>query len=168
MANGIRTGDPVDSIKDVVRSSVKVPEFDKHVKKAGRYIDRNVVKMTINMKTIVRKPLMIKIIHLRQLIDTTQNFDQRFNAFSFLVNGIFQNEKKKHWTLIIKFWVDPIHILNIGNHFGQELVKLLQLHYEIISIFWNTSYIYIYIYIFARVINQVKKIENFKISYFSR
>ena len=34
MANVIRTGDPVDSIKDVVRSSVKVPEFDKHLKKA--------------------------------------------------------------------------------------------------------------------------------------
>ena len=25
---------PVDSIKDVVRSSVKIPEFDKHLKKA--------------------------------------------------------------------------------------------------------------------------------------
>ena len=28
----------VDSIKDVVQSSVKVPEFDKHLKKAGEYI----------------------------------------------------------------------------------------------------------------------------------
>ena len=26
---------PVDSIKDVLRSSVKIPEFDKHLKKAG-------------------------------------------------------------------------------------------------------------------------------------
>ena len=33
MANGIRP--PMVSIKDVVRSSVKVPEFDKHLKKAG-------------------------------------------------------------------------------------------------------------------------------------
>ena len=32
MANGIRTG---NSIKDIVQSSVKVPEFDKHLKKAG-------------------------------------------------------------------------------------------------------------------------------------
>ena len=55
---------PVDSIKDVVRSSVKVPEFDKHRKKAGGYIDRNVVEITIKMKTIIRKPLMIKIIKL--------------------------------------------------------------------------------------------------------
>ena len=56
MANGIRTGDPVDSIKDVVRSSVKVPEFDKYLKKAGGHIGRNVVEITIKMKTIVRKP----------------------------------------------------------------------------------------------------------------
>ena len=28
---------PVDSIKDVVWNSVKVPEFDKHLKKAGRH-----------------------------------------------------------------------------------------------------------------------------------
>ena len=48
------------SIKDVVRSSVKVPEFDKHLKKAGEHIGRNVVEITIRMKTIVRKPLMIK------------------------------------------------------------------------------------------------------------
>ena len=50
---------PVDSIKDEVRSSVKVPEFDKHLKKAGRHIGQNVVEI-IKMKIIVRKPLMIK------------------------------------------------------------------------------------------------------------
>ena len=49
------------SIKDVVRSSVKVPEFDKHLKKAGGHIGRNVVEITIKMKTIVRKTLMTKI-----------------------------------------------------------------------------------------------------------
>ena len=49
----------VDSIKDAVRSSVKVPEFDKHLKKAGLHIGPNVVNMTIKMKTIVLKPLMI-------------------------------------------------------------------------------------------------------------
>ena len=52
---------PVVSINDVVRSSVKVPEFDKHLKKAGGHIGRNVVEITIKMKTIVRKTLMIKI-----------------------------------------------------------------------------------------------------------
>ena len=47
------------------RSSVKIPEFDKHRKKAGEHIGRNVVEITIKMKTIVRKPLMIKITKLR-------------------------------------------------------------------------------------------------------
>ena len=37
------------SIKDVVRSSAKVPEFDKHLKKVGGNIDRNVVEITIKM-----------------------------------------------------------------------------------------------------------------------
>ena len=57
---------PVDLIKGVVQSSEKVPEFDKHLKKAGGHIGRNVVEITIKMKTIVQKPLMIKIITLRQ------------------------------------------------------------------------------------------------------
>ena len=57
MANGVRTGDRF-------RSSVKIPEFDKHLKKAGGYIGRNVVEITIaiKLKTIVRKPLMIKTV----------------------------------------------------------------------------------------------------------
>ena len=37
---------PVVSIKDVVRSSVKVPEFDKHLKKAGGYIGQNIMEIT--------------------------------------------------------------------------------------------------------------------------
>ena len=55
----------MDSIKDVVRSSVKVPEFDTHLKNAGGHIGRNVVEITIRMKTVVRKPFMIRIIRLR-------------------------------------------------------------------------------------------------------
>ena len=38
---------------------------NKHLKKAGGHIDRNVMEITRKMKTIVRKPLMIKIIKLR-------------------------------------------------------------------------------------------------------
>ena len=57
MANGIRIG-------DVVRSSVKVPEFDKHLKKAGGHIGRNVAEITLKMKTIVRKPVLIEILML--------------------------------------------------------------------------------------------------------
>ena len=40
-------------------------EFYKHMKKAGGYIGRNVLKITIKMKTIDRKPFMIKINNLR-------------------------------------------------------------------------------------------------------
>ena len=61
MANGIRTGDPRGLNKGCSRSSVKVPEFDKHLKKAGGHIGRNIVEITIKMKTIVQKPLMIKM-----------------------------------------------------------------------------------------------------------
>ena len=53
---------PMDSIKNVVWSSVKFPEFDKHLKMARGHIGRNVVEITIKMKTIVRKHFMIKII----------------------------------------------------------------------------------------------------------
>ena len=62
---------PVDSIKDVVGSSVTVPKFDKHLKKAGGHISRNIMEITIKMKTIVRKLLMIKIISLFQKIIST-------------------------------------------------------------------------------------------------
>ena len=43
----------VDSIKDVVQSSMKVSEFDKQLKKAGGHISQNIVEITIKMKTIV-------------------------------------------------------------------------------------------------------------------
>ena len=43
------------SIKDMVRSFVKVPEFDKHLKKAGGHISRSVVEITIKMKAIFPK-----------------------------------------------------------------------------------------------------------------
>ena len=38
---------------------MKVPKIDKHLKKAGGHIGQDVVEIT-KMKTIVRKPLMIK------------------------------------------------------------------------------------------------------------
>ena len=51
---------PVDSIKDEVRSFEKVPEFNKHLKKAGGHIGWNVVEITIKMNITVRRPLIIK------------------------------------------------------------------------------------------------------------
>ena len=49
----------VVSIKNVVRSFVEVPEFDKHLTKAGGHIGRIVLEITIKIKTIVRKNLLI-------------------------------------------------------------------------------------------------------------
>ena len=57
---------PMDSIKDVIRSFVKIPEFHKHLKKARGHIGQNVVEITIKMKTIVWKPLMIFIVFSRK------------------------------------------------------------------------------------------------------
>ena len=52
-------------LENVHRIFLKVSEFDKHLKKARGHIGRNVVEITRKMKTIVRKPLMIKINKLR-------------------------------------------------------------------------------------------------------
>ena len=64
MATESEQATPVDSIKDVVQSSVLVLVFDKHLKKAGEHISQNVGQMTIKMKIIIRKLFMIKIIKL--------------------------------------------------------------------------------------------------------
>ena len=71
---------PLDSIKHVVRSSVKVPEFDKHLKETGRHIGRNAVEITIKMKIIVPKPLMIKIMKLR-LINLNNEYTLQVTIF---------------------------------------------------------------------------------------
>ena len=61
MANGIRTGDPRGFSKGRSSKFREGSGFDKDLKKGGEHIGRNVVEITIKMKTIVRKPLMIKM-----------------------------------------------------------------------------------------------------------
>ena len=56
---------PVYSIKDVVQSSMKVLKFNKYLRKTRGHIGQNVVEIAIKIKTIVQKPLMIKIIKFR-------------------------------------------------------------------------------------------------------
>ena len=84
----------VDSIKDVVWSSAKIPEFNKHLKKA-----RNIVEITIKMKTIVRKPLMIKINKLR-----LRNLDNKYlkKPGGHIVRNIVKITIKK--KIIVKIW----------------------------------------------------------------
>ena len=81
MANGIKQGTPVDSIRDVVRSSLKVPEFEKHLKKAGGHIGRNAMELAIKMMTIVRKTLMIEMneLHLSNLDNMSSYFEEGFS-----------------------------------------------------------------------------------------
>ena len=65
-------------------SFVKVPEFDKQLKKARGHIGRNIVDITIKMKTIVQKHLMIKIIKLR-----LRNLDNKYIlVFIYIFNSM--------------------------------------------------------------------------------
>ena len=93
MANGIRTGGLRRFSK--VRSSVKVPEFDKHLKKAGGNIDRNFGE--IKMKTIVRKPLMTLKIHQIILLSS-----RKFSFFNHPVSQLSGNSQR----LSLHFTVD--------------------------------------------------------------
>ena len=64
----------LDSIKDVHRSSVKVPEF-------GRHIGRNVWEITIKIKTIVWKPLILKVVFTYLLVSPPSFFLSFFLSF---------------------------------------------------------------------------------------
>ena len=88
MANGIRTGNPRGFNKGCSLKFLKVCEFDKHLKKAGGHIVRNTMKIIIKMKTIVQKPLMIKIIKLRLRNLDNLNFLLFLEIFLFFVNKI--------------------------------------------------------------------------------
>ena len=69
MANGIRTGDPRGFNKGRSSKFRVGSEFDKHLKKAGGHIGRNIMEITIKMKTKVLKPLMIKNKRATQTMD---------------------------------------------------------------------------------------------------
>ena len=67
---------------------LKVSKFNKHLKKAGGHISQNIVEMTIKMKTIVWKPLMIKIIELR--LRNLDNLHNIHNIFWYFLCRIFR------------------------------------------------------------------------------
>ena len=69
-----------------------------HLKNAGGHIGRNVVEITIKMKTIVRKPLMIKIIKL-----CLRNLDNRkiLHKDVYFVNSYKTDTCKK---LLVMFY----------------------------------------------------------------
>ena len=79
--------------------STGIPEFDKHLKKAGGHIGRNVVEKTIKMKTIVWKPLMIKITKL-----CLRNLDNLLYFFFFFFFFFFKrknNDKDLFFNLAL-------------------------------------------------------------------
>ena len=73
---------PEDSIKDVVRSSVKVLEFDKHLKKAGGYIKRcgnNNKDEDNSLKTLNDKNQQASSQKFRQLISILRLYTNQIN-----------------------------------------------------------------------------------------
>ena len=107
---------PVDSIKDVARSSVKVSRFDKHLKKAGGHIGQNVVEITIKMKTIVQKALMIKIIKLR-----LRFYDNKhaFSSWDGNPTTVLQYRKVQQTGPVLFFW---FVFFNGISTFGRNLM----------------------------------------------
>ena len=107
---------PVDSIKDIVQSSMKVPEFNIHLKKAGGHIDQNVVEITIKMKTIVWKPLMIK---------NHQALSQKFRQL--IVSNVWRLSDELHILLSRVFHYFHDHGKSIQSCWiGSQVTKILQ------------------------------------------
>ena len=59
MANGIRTGDSRGFNKGCSSKFCVGPRVRQTLEEGQRHIGRNVVEITIKIKTIVRKPLMM-------------------------------------------------------------------------------------------------------------
>ena len=64
MVNGIRTGDPRGFNKGCSSKFCVGSRIRQTPEEGWGHIGRNVVEITIMMKTIVQKPLMIKILQL--------------------------------------------------------------------------------------------------------
>ena len=141
---------PVDSTKDVVRSSVKVPEFDKHLKKVGEHIGRNVVEITIKMKTIVRKPLMIKIFLLGFVFNS--------NIFRFIFIYVFVNIRRSDWqslslffvcSVVLEFCSMSISVLLLVFNFVfvQGSVCFISVEYMLFRFSWNLGHSFVFKFI---------------------
>ena len=134
-------------VKDIVRSSMKVPKFDKHLKKAGRHI---VVEITMKVKTIVQKPSMCtyaKLKFLKWNCFCMQNWIVRNRTVYMYKKGFGINnlqwlmchKKKKpkpNHLYLWWLWLAAFHGIS-------TLVNYLMP---------NPVYIYIYIYIICKVI----------------
>ena len=109
---------PVDSIKDVVRSSVKVHEFDKHLKKARGHIGRNVVEITIKI-AIVQKPFMMKNSLNCHNVNCSNFFTFSSDSFIELFIYLFIYSMLLFASLIGKY----LEYLDRGSILGQVISK---------------------------------------------
>ena len=131
MANRIRTGDLPGYNEGRSRSSVKVLELDKHFKKAGGDIGRNFLEITIKMKTIVRKPLMTKIINFR-----LRNLDNKHlkKAGGRIGQNVVEITIKMKIIVRIPLMIkiiklrlrnlDNKHLKKAGGHIGRNVVEI--------------------------------------------
>ena len=107
------------SIKDVVRISVKVPEFDKHLKKTGGHIDRNVV---FNMFELIIFVLhtYFKVFSLSCYLPTAGRKLVGFIPFVEMVLELCEMP-----TASSRFELgSPCSILNNGNHYTTSTSKI--------------------------------------------
>ena len=85
--------------------NLKVPVINKHLKMARGYIGWNVVEITIKMKTIVRKTLMIKN-HIYVILI---NFDIKLYLGLLLADG----ERTSGLTVNVLFNIMPSMVMNL-------------------------------------------------------
>ena len=92
--------------------------FDKHLKKAGGLIGRNVVNIAIKMKTVVRKSWTIKFIKLRLKNSDNKEYTRRHKCHTYRdftsklegrhqsqnLLGVGVNSKEKKYIQIYKVW----------------------------------------------------------------
>ena len=102
MANGIKTGDPRGFNKGCSSKFHVGSQLQQTPEEGRRTIGRNIVEITIKMKTIVQKSLMIKIIKLR-----LRNLDEKLLQLKKL---LFKKKKENYIgpieMKIITFYVD--------------------------------------------------------------
>ena len=68
--------------------------IDKHLKKTGGHISRNGVEITIKMKTIVRKPLMIRdFVNAERMVILVQKISSRSFKFCACILALLPNQR---------------------------------------------------------------------------
>ena len=104
---------------------------NKHLKKAGGLIGRNVVEITIKMKTIVRKLLLIKIVKLRlrnldnkHLKKAGGHIEQNVVEITRTMKTIVRKPSMVNIINIRLRNLDNKHLKKAGGHIGRNVVEI--------------------------------------------